>query len=79
MVRDTPPPPPPYGNQKDRETGREQSTSATIVRGGEEGDLLGYNPTPEDLQIKEVYGDWVQVKAGDNLHGGIADDEAWQG
>ena len=41
--------------------------------------MPGYTPTPENLQIKEVYGDWVNANAGTNLHGGIAGDGAWQG
>ena len=46
---------------------------------GERGDLPGSIPTLEDLQLKEVYGDWVHAKPGTHLHGGITDDEAWKG
>ena len=46
---------------------------------GEEGDLPGYTPNLKDLRLEEVYGDWVHAKAGDHLHGGIADDKARHG
>ena len=46
---------------------------------GEEGDLPDYTPTPEDLRIKEVYGDWVNANAGNHLHGGIKDKGGRQG
>ena len=40
---------------------------------------MGYTPTPEDLQLKDVYGDWVHVNAGNHLHRSIVDDVVWQG
>ena len=36
---------------------------------GEEGDFPGNTPTPEDLELKEVYRGWVHANAGDHLHG----------
>ena len=41
---------------------------------GEEGDLPGYTPTPQDLQIKEVYGKWVHANSENHVHGDIVDD-----
>ena len=41
---------------------------------GESGDEPGYNPTPEDLRLREVYGDWVHGNPGTHLDGGITDD-----
>ena len=44
---------------------------------GEEGDLPGYTPTPEDLRLKEVYRYWVHANEDDHLHRCIADDVVW--
>ena len=30
----------------------------------ESGNLPGYIPTPEDLRLQEVYGDWVSQEPG---------------
>ena len=45
---------------------------------GTAGDEPGYNPTPEDLLLWEVYGDWVNANPGTHLDGSIRDDLAWQ-
>ena len=45
---------------------------------GTAGDEPGYNPTPEDLHLQEVYGDWVHANPDTHLDGGIRDDSAWQ-
>ena len=37
---------------------------------GEEGEFSGYTLTTEDLQLKEVYRDWVHVNVSDHLHKG---------
>ena len=39
---------------------------------------MGYTPTPEDLSLREVYGDWVHANPGTHLDVGIRDDSAWQ-
>ena len=39
----------------------------------------GYTPTPEDLRLWEVYGDWVHQNPGTHLDGGISEDGRWQG
>ena len=41
---------------------------------GESGNEPGYNPTQEDLRLREVYGDWVHGNPGTHLDGGIKDD-----
>ena len=46
----------------------------------EQGDDQGYTPTPEDLRLPEVYGDWVHANPGTQLDGGIGgigDNAAW--
>ena len=40
--------------------------------------MLGYQPAPEDLRLREVYGDWVLVNPSTHLDGGVRDDSAWQ-
>ena len=39
---------------------------------------LSRTPTPEDLCLRDVYGDWVQANPDTNLDGGIGKDAAWQ-
>ena len=39
----------------------------------------GYVPTPEDLRLREVYGDWVHGNPGTHLDGGVKEDGLWQG
>ena len=46
--------------------------------GGENGDVPWYTPTPEDLRLREVYGDWVHGNPGTHLDGGISEDGRWQ-
>ena len=41
--------------------------------------MPGYVPTPEDLRLREVYGDWVHGNPGTHLDGGIAEDGKCQG
>ena len=45
---------------------------------GAAGDVPGYQPTPEDLRLREVYGDWVQANTGTHLDRGVRDDLVWQ-
>ena len=45
---------------------------------GESGDDPGYNPTPADLRLREVYGYWVHWNPGTHLDGEIKDDGKWQ-
>ena len=41
------------------------------------GGQSGYTPTPEDLRLREFYGDWVHVNHGTHLDGGIRNNLAW--
>ena len=45
---------------------------------GKKGDEPGYNLTPEDLRLREVYVEWVHANPGTHLDGGISDDAKWQ-
>ena len=40
--------------------------------------MPGYQPTPEDLRLQEVYGDWFHANPGTHLNRGVRDDSAWQ-
>ena len=40
--------------------------------------MPGYIPTPEDLRLREVYGDWVNGNPGTHLDGGVKYDLEWQ-
>ena len=37
-----------------------------------------YTPTPEDLSLREVYGDWFHSNPGTHLDSSIGDYVAWQ-
>ena len=53
----------------------DRNTVTSPVKGkGTAGDEPGYNPTPEDLRLREVYVDWVHANQGTYLDGGICDD-----
>ena len=38
---------------------------------GAAGDKTCYTPTPEDLRLREVYGNWVHAKPGTHLAGAV--------
>ena len=40
--------------------------------------MPGYQPTPEDQHLREVYGDWVHANPGTHLDSGVKDNSAWQ-
>ena len=40
--------------------------------------MPGYQPTSEDLSLREVYGDWVHANPGTHMDGGVHVDSAWQ-
>ena len=47
---------------------------------GTAGDEPGYTPTPDDLRLQEVYGDWVHANPGTHMEEGIRNDsgcKAW--
>ena len=66
------------GNQKSEAAGGGDQTLEPADGGGERGNVPGYTPTPEDLRLREVYGDWVHVNPGTYLENGIGDNETWQ-
>ena len=41
--------------------------------------MPGYTPTPEDLHLQEVYGDWVHINPGTHLDGGVGYNKMWRG
>ena len=45
---------------------------------GTAGDLPGYTPTPEDLRLQEVYGDWVHANPGTHLDKGVHNNLVWK-
>ena len=49
-----------------------------MEREGASSNVPWYVPTPEDLRLREVYGDWVHGNLGTHLDGGVTDDSAWQ-
>ena len=58
--------------------GADNQMTATMEGEGTEGDNPGYNPTPEDLRLRDVYGDWVHVNPGTHLYNGISKNATWQ-
>ena len=65
--------------ETERSKGKAGNQTTTLSEGEwTEGDEPGYTPTPEDLCLREVYGDWVHVNPGIHLNRGIRDDSAWQ-
>ena len=67
-----PPIPPRLGTSESERRGENDATSDTADAEEEIGDAPGYFPTPEDLRLREVYGDWVHGKPGTDLDDGIA-------
>ena len=57
--------------------GAADETEKTAEGEGERGDVPGYVPTPEDLRLREVYGDWVHGNLGTHLDGGVAEYGLW--
>ena len=53
--------------------GADNQTATTMEGEGKEGDEPGYSPTPEDLCLQEVYGDWFHANPSTHLNGGIRD------
>ena len=62
-----------------RRKGVVDATEESAEGEGARGDVLGYVPTPEDLRLREIYGDWVHGNPGTHLDGGVAEDGLWQG
>ena len=60
--------------------GADNKTTATMEGERKEGNKMEHNPNPEDLCLREVYGDWVHANPRTHLNGNISDDavcQAW--
>ena len=65
------------GKEEDKSAvGRETETPPEDGKGSK-GDMPRYQPTPEDLRLQEVYGDWVHANPSTHLDGGVRDDSVW--
>ena len=63
----------------EEKSARDRATATPPEDGeGTAGDVPGYQPTPEDLRLWEVYGDWVYANPSTHLDGGVRNDSAWQ-
>ena len=77
--RNVPSIPPQPGTRASERRGDAEAIGYTADGEGESGDVPGYVPTPEDLRLREVYGDWVHGNPGTHLDGGITENGTWQG
>ena len=69
-------PPQPGTGENERRRGDADATGDTVEGEGESGDAPGYVPTPEDLRLWEVYGDWVYGNPGTHINSSVKDDSA---
>ena len=58
--------------------GDTDSTGVPEEGEGGSGDVPRYVPTPEELRLREVSGDWVHGNPGTHLNGGVTNNLAWQ-
>ena len=65
------------GKGKDKSAGSREMETPPEEGEGMAGDVPGYKSTPEDLRIREVYGDWVHANPGMHLDGVVRDDSVW--
>ena len=63
---------------EDKSAGGRETETPLEDDEGTAGDVLVYQPTPEDLRLREVYRDWVHANPGTHLDGGVRDDSLWQ-
>ena len=68
----------PDTGEKYRKRGDADATGDTAEGEGESGNVPGYVLTPENLRLREVYGDWFHRNQGTHLDGGVKDDSVWQ-
>ena len=61
-----------------RRKGVADATEESSEEEGARGDVPRYVPNPEDLRLREVYGDWVHGNPGTHLDSGVAEDGLWQ-
>ena len=66
------------GTRESKRRGDANVTGDTADGEGESGDVTGYVPTPEDLRLQEVHGDWVHGNPGTHLNRGVRNESAWQ-
>ena len=61
------------------EEGHSGRDGGNCERGGRERSVPGYVPTPEELCLREVYGDWARGNLSTHLNRGVKEDGLWQG
>ena len=66
------------GEREDKSAGDRATATQLDDGNGTAGDVPGYQPTPEDLRLRDFYGDWIHANPSTRLVGGIRDDLAWQ-
>ena len=64
------------GKGEDKSDGGREMDTPPEDGEGTAGDVPGYQPTPEELRLREVYEDWVHANSGTHLDGGVRDDLA---
>ena len=65
------------GKGKEKSAGSRETETPPEDSKGTAGDVPGYKPSPEDLRLREVYGDWVHANPGTHLDEGVRDNLAW--
>ena len=66
------------GEREDKSAGDRATATQLDDGNGTAGDVPGYQPTPDNLRLQEVYRDWVHANTGTHLDGGVHDNSAWQ-
>ena len=66
------------GKGEDKSAGSRKTETPPVEGEGTAGDVPGYHPTPEDLHIREVYGDWFHANPGTHMDRGVRNDLVWQ-
>ena len=66
------------GEEEAKSAGDRVTTTSLEEGEGTEGDVSEYQPTPEDLCLREVCGGWVHPKPGTHLDSYVRDDLVWQ-
>ena len=66
------------GKGEEKSSGSRETETPPEDGEGKVGDVPGYNPTPEDLRLWEVYRDWVRANPGTHLDRGVCNNSAWK-
>ena len=66
------------GKGKDESSGSTATEKPPEEGKDTDGYVPGYTSTPENLRLREVYGDWIHANPGTHLDGGVRDDSAWK-